>query len=105
MPPVGDSTFVPSEISFDDYEGYEQQKRRELEAFIDDADLRGLSPHLVVRTGSPHQCILEFARDQKTDLIAMGTHGRSRMQRFFVGSTTVKVLRRIPCPIMTLRDD
>jgi nucleotide-binding universal stress UspA family protein len=103
-PPVSDSTFVPSEISYKDYEGYEQQKRRELEAFVDEADLQGLKPHLVVRAGSPHQTILSFANEQKIDLITMGTHGRNRVQRFFVGSTTVKVLRQIPCPIMTLRN-
>jgi len=103
IPPVSEPTFVPSEISVDDYEGYERQKRRELQSFVDNADLEHPPDRLVVRPGTPHQTILTYADDHDVDLIAMGTHGRGRVKRFFLGSTAVKVLRRIPCTTMTLR--
>ena len=47
--------------------------------------------------------ILEQAAKLKVDLIVMGTHGRRGASRFFLGSVAETVIRRAPCPVLTLR--
>jgi len=60
---------------------------------------------VVVRGFSPAEEILQYAEDKKIDLIVMGTHGRSAISRFFLGSTAEKVVRFSICPVITLREE
>ncbi len=53
--------------------------------------------------GIPYEEILKFADDEKSDLIVMGTYGRVGVQRFIFGNTAERVVRRAPCPVMTVR--
>lgn len=46
--------------------------------------------------------ILDRARALPSDLIVMGTHGRSGFDRLVLGSVTEKVIRRAPCPVLTV---
>jgi len=56
-----------------------------------------------VRTGSPYQEIVDLATDERADLVAMGTHGRSGMSRLLLGSVADRVIRLAPCPVLTVR--
>jgi nucleotide-binding universal stress UspA family protein len=56
----------------------------------------------LVRVGKPAQQIVETARISKADLVVIGTHGRSGFERLMLGSTADKVLRKAPCPVMTV---
>lgn len=53
--------------------------------------------------GDPTRMILEVARDTNCDLIVMGTHGRTGLSRLLMGSVAEKVLRRAPCPVLTVK--
>jgi nucleotide-binding universal stress UspA family protein len=46
--------------------------------------------------------IVRHASELQADLIVMGTHGRGGFDRFALGSVTEKVLRKAPCPVLTL---
>ena len=48
--------------------------------------------------------IIQFAHYREAGLIVMGTHGRTGMARFFMGSVAEEVLRRAKCPVVTVRD-
>jgi nucleotide-binding universal stress UspA family protein len=52
--------------------------------------------------GDPVSEILRAARDSNCDLIIMGTHGRSVLRRFLMGSVAGQVLRRATCPVLTV---
>jgi len=47
--------------------------------------------------------LLEFARTQGADLIVMGTHGRTGLTHALLGSVAERVLRKAPCPVLTVR--
>jgi nucleotide-binding universal stress UspA family protein len=47
--------------------------------------------------------LLEFARKQRADLIVMGTHGRTGVAHALLGSVAERVLRKAPCPVLTVR--
>ena len=53
--------------------------------------------------GTPFLQIVRYARDQNSDLIVMGTHGRSGMMAGLLGSVAEKVLRKAPCPVLTVK--
>jgi len=57
----------------------------------------------LVEAGIPYATILDIAEREGVDLIVMGTHGRSGLSRFFLGSVTEKVVRHAHCPVLTIR--
>ncbi len=57
----------------------------------------------VVSFGVPFVEIIKAARDYDIDLIIMGTHGRSGISHMLIGSVAEKVVRKAPCPVLTVR--
>lgn len=57
-----------------------------------------------LRTGSPYHEIILAADETNTDLIIMGTHGRSGVSHMLIGSTAERVVRQAPCPVLTVRE-
>jgi len=63
----------------------------------------GLNIQTAVRDGSAADRILDFAKAQKVDLIAMATHGRTGLRRWVYGSVTEKVLHTGCCSMLIVR--
>lgn len=53
--------------------------------------------------GEPESVIIKTALDIGADLIVMGTHGRSGLRRLLMGSVAEHVVRKAPCPVLTVR--
>ena len=53
----------------------------------------GIAVETQLHEGAPHEHIAEYARQQGIDLIVMSTHGHGGVKRFFMGSTTDRVIR------------
>ena len=47
--------------------------------------------------------IIQVAREESADLIVMGTHGRTGIDHLILGSTAERVVRKSPCPVLTVR--
>lgn len=54
-------------------------------------------------TGDPASAIVRLAKEEAVELIVMGTHGRTGLMRLLMGSVAEAVVRRAPCPVLTLR--
>jgi nucleotide-binding universal stress UspA family protein len=65
----------------------------------------GVTLEYAVRPGQPLAVVLEEAERFKPDLIVMAASGRSRVARFFVGSTADRVIRQAPCPVLVVPAD
>jgi nucleotide-binding universal stress UspA family protein len=65
------------------------------------ADVAQVTVH--VRDGNPFLEILQGARDFHSDLIVMGTHGRTGLAHLLIGSVAEKVVRASHVPVMTVR--
>jgi len=64
---------------------------------------QGVTVKTDLLTGPAHREILEKARRSKADLIVMGTHGRTGVEHFLLGSVAEKVVRLSPGPVLTVR--
>lgn len=72
----------------------------EIRERADDADVE---IETAIEDGTPHRAILEYADDEGVDLIVMGTHGRSGLDRYLLGSVTERVVRGAEIPVLTVR--
>ena len=57
----------------------------------------------LVRDGDPAATILAAAAELGCDMIVMGTHGRSGLERLLTGSVAETVMRQARCPVLVLR--
>ena len=74
---------------------------KELAAKEIDADI---NVEVIVRTGKPFVEINETASEKDIDLIIISTHGHTGVEHLLFGSTAEKVVRKAPCPVLTLRE-
>ena len=82
----------------------EAEAERQLDDLLTDEDRRSLRAHAIVLVSSmPAHAILSYARDERVDLIIVGTHGRGGLAHFFMGSVAQHVVRAAPCPVLTVR--
>jgi nucleotide-binding universal stress UspA family protein len=72
------------------------------EDVVEDLADTGCDVEHAVRTAVPHAAILRYVRDQDVDLIAMGTHGRTGVERYLLGSVAEKVVRLADVPVLTV---
>lgn len=56
-----------------------------------------------VMEGDPVDRILRAAAETHSDVIVMGTHGRTALMRLLLGSVAEAVLRKAPCPVLTAK--
>ncbi len=59
--------------------------------------------HHVLLEGDPASEIVRYAEEQVVDLIVMGTHGRSGLERLLMGSVAEKVMREAPCSVLVVK--
>lgn len=73
------------------------------EAIADRAAEAGIDCVTTVRTGTPYREILAYVDEEPVDLVVMGTHGRSGLERLLMGSVAEHVVRASPVPVLTVR--
>ncbi|HET7505224.1 MAG TPA: universal stress protein [Kofleriaceae bacterium] len=80
-------------------------EQRGLDAAARDAAALGArNVETVMLSGVPWQQLIDLLRaDSAFDLVVMGTHGRTGLSRFLIGSVTESVVRQSPCPVLVVR--
>ena len=82
-------------------ERFLREARERLENALSPAERSRFTTTIEARIGAVADEIQDFAREQKVDLIVMGTHGRTGLAHLFLGSVAERVLRSAPCPVLT----
>jgi len=79
----------------------EEQARKRMLETLPEAE----QAHVTIATqiGSPFFEIVRYAQEQQIDLIVIGTHGRGPIGHMLLGSVAEKVVRKAPCPVLTVR--
>jgi len=70
-------------------------------------DLQGCNVKIETahRLGTPYEEIIKVARERGVDLIIIATHGYTGLEHFLLGSTTERVVRVSPCPVLVVRQE
>lgn len=84
-----------------DYGLMRQRAEEALRERLDAAPTRGVESKVVF--GDPGQAIVDFAKENKAELIVLPSHGRSGLQRLLVGSVAERVVRLSECPVLVLK--
>lgn len=85
-------------------EKIEAVAHRDLETLVSADDRQMLDIKLLVQRGpTVAGGIEDYARAQSIDLVVVGTHGRSGIQRVLMGSVAERVVRTAPCPVLAVR--
>lgn len=76
---------------------------KRLKALLAVAGRSGVQARGLVLRGAPHDALTRAARRHRVDLMILGTHGRTGIAKFFVGSVASRVVATAPCPVLTIR--
>ena len=79
----------------------ETQKKLEEVEFPEGFQEMGRTCH--VSEGAPFVEIIQYAKKHDIDLIVMGTHGKTGIVHMLMGSVAERVVRKAPCPVLTIR--
>jgi nucleotide-binding universal stress UspA family protein len=96
--------YIPSTLSVTDLvEDMQKSAWKEMEKWGSEAQASVRDIEKLVVRGVPFVEIIKTARDRGVDLIVIGTHGRTGIDHMLFGSTAEKVVRKAPCPVLTVR--
>lgn len=100
--PVSDIAWIGVDSRASDEER-EKEAAAAIDKIIREQVPRGLDVEAKIFTGNAVENIINYARDTNADLLVMCTHGRSGLSHVLMGSTAEAVVRRAPCPVLTLK--
>ena len=86
-------------------DGYAEEARRILQEVADAGAKASVPEETRVATGIPFDDIVRIGKELPADIIIMGTHGRTGVSHLLLGSVAEKVVRRAPCPVLTVRKE
>lgn len=81
-----------------------EHRASQFDEFLAEAPLDGIDWERRQEVGTPREVITGSVEEVGGDLIVMGTHGRRGFERFLLGSTATKILRSMPCSVVTVRE-
>jgi nucleotide-binding universal stress UspA family protein len=85
--------------------GLMKRQQQEFDKFLRRFNFENLHWAKTIRRGRPDQEILRSIHDTKSDLLIMGSMGKASLTRIIMGSTTEKVIREMPCSVVTLKQE
>jgi nucleotide-binding universal stress UspA family protein len=96
-----------AEISFDAMDKFNRNlsevTEKEMQQLCQ-TDLAGFTNYeAMTLSGTPFLEIIRTAKEKEADLIVVGTHGRTGLDHVLFGSTAEKVVRKAPCPVVSVR--
>jgi len=102
IPMVGDG-YVSPKVYEDIESAARAQAQKQLNALVTKAKKAGVRVKGVLAEGVPHEQIVRAARSKRADLVVSGTHGRTGLAKFFLGSVAGRVISLARCPVLTVR--
>lgn len=93
--------------SADFWDTLDEYARDQAEAILEEAhdlaDEHGVEIATEMERGEPARTIVDYAEEEGSDCIVIGSHGRTGVTRVLLGSVAEKVMRHAPCPVTVVR--
>ena len=84
------------------YAEFEQNATRRLEEIMGSIVPADTACDTYILHGIPFVEIIQFAKEENIDLIVIASHGRTGLKHVLFGSTAEKVVKKSPCPVLTI---
>jgi nucleotide-binding universal stress UspA family protein len=84
---------------------FEQQATEAVERLEELVSDSSVTYHTAVEYGIPHEAIQSYVAEHDIELVSMGTHGRTGLDRLLLGSVTERVVRTSDVPVLTTRHE
>jgi universal stress protein A len=99
---VADAYMAPRQYEQLDRASFDAAKKQ-ITRLVEAARKRGVRANGLIVDGVAHEQILRSARRAKADMIVLGSHGRTGLARFFLGSVAGRVASTTSCPVLIVR--
>jgi nucleotide-binding universal stress UspA family protein len=97
---------TPTEIDIDQLRAtYREQSETAVDEVVRRATEADRPTTTDIQIGVPHQTITDYVAEHDIDLVVMGTHGRTGLNRALLGSVVEQVLRTAKAPILAVRSE
>lgn len=83
-------------------ESWKERCERTVEGVAEESENRGLDVVTDVVEGTPYRAIQKYIESEEIDLVTMGTHGRTGLRRYLIGSVTARTVRTSDIPVLTV---
>jgi nucleotide-binding universal stress UspA family protein len=107
IPFVGEMTYIDQDTSDRIFAGAHAAAQQQLDALLVRAREAGVGAiGLVVEAttlATPAEEIVRAAQEKRAGILVLGTHGRTGIAKFFLGSVAARVVATAPCPVLTVR--
>ena len=100
---MGGDGYVSPKVYEDLHKSARDYASKQLASLVAKARKAGVRAKAVLREGIAHEQIVRAARSLRADMIVVGTHGRTGLAKFFLGSVAGRVVSMAKCPVMTVR--
>lgn len=85
-------------------DGVEGNSKAQFEKYLkENKELESIEYTYKILRGTPSSEIVKYAEEEHFDLIVLGTHGRTGLEHVLFGSNAELVVRKAPCPVLTVR--
>jgi nucleotide-binding universal stress UspA family protein len=88
-----------------EYQRFLQQVRDRLQAMVAQEKGRGFLVESLVREGEPAEQILKVIEEEHIDLLILPSHAENRIEHYFSGRVAEKVIRKMPCSVLLVRQE
>lgn len=84
---------------------FREEGRKILEQAKEMAEKESVPVKTHMEEGYPFEKIVELAKDTNTELIIIGSHGRTGLKKILLGSVAERVIKNAPCPVLVAKKD
>jgi nucleotide-binding universal stress UspA family protein len=101
--PMGAEGYVTPRMYQEMETAIRQSAQKQLDRLVAQAKKAGVAARGLLLTGAAPEAIALTARKERSDVVIVGTHGRTGLDRLLAGSVASRIVGTAPCPVMTVR--
>jgi len=101
--PMGAEGYVTARMYQEMETAIRKSAQKQLDRLVAQAKKAGVAVRGLLLTGAAPEAIALTARKERSDVVIVGTHGRTGLDRLLAGSVASRIVGTAPCPVMTVR--
>ncbi len=85
-------------------EGLIEDRTSQMQSLLKETGCKDIPNRFIIRKGVPFVTLIETAKEEKVDMVVMGTKGRGNIASMLLGSQAEKMFRHCPVPLLSIRE-